>query len=167
MTQELNLYGLQEEYLSIAQQLVEAGGEVTPELEKALELNKENFEIKSAKYAYVCKKYDGEIDLLDKEIERLTALKKARTTAKEKLEERVKNAMIMFEVKSIEVQNIKLSFRASKETIIEDEKLIPNKFKIPVPATYKLDKKAIKNAIEAGEKVKGARIKENKNLQIT
>lgn len=167
MSTELNLYSLQEEYLSIAQQLVEAGGEVTPELEKALELNKENFEIKSAKYGYISKKYDGEIDLLDKEIERLTALKKARITAKEKLEERVKNAMEMFEVKSIEVQNIKLLLVASKETVIEDEKLIPKKYKTLVPATYKLDKKLIKNDINAGIKVKGAIVKENKNLRIT
>lgn len=166
MSTELNLYGITSEYLEIAEQIIEAGGEINEELETALAINKENLEIKSAKYAYVCKRFDDEVDLIDKEIERLTALKNARKKAVENLKGKVKNAMQLYGITKIESQNIKLSFKASKETIIEDESIVPKKYKIPVPATYKIDKMAIKKDIEAGITVKGAKVNEKQNLQI-
>lgn len=165
MSTELNIYQIEQEYLSLAAQLIENGGETNEELDAALAINKENFEIKSAKYAYVTKKFDDEVTLLDKEIERLTALKNSREKAKEKLKSIVKEGMLLYGVEKIETQNIKLSFRASKETIIDDAALLPKKYKTIVKVE-KIDKKAVKNDLEAGVKVKGAHLQENKNLQI-
>lgn len=166
MSTGLNLFQLEQEYLIIADALVQ--GELTLELEKALELNKENFEIKSAKYAYVTKKLDGEIFLIDKEIERLTALKNSREKAINKLKDTVKSAMDLYGIKKIEAQNIKLMLVRGKPSVEVDEKLLPKKYfkKKITPITYTPDKVAIKNDLDAGKKIRGASLKENENLQI-
>ena len=62
------------------------------------------------------------------------------------------------------------SYRKSVQTIIEDETLIPERFilreTIPETIVVKYPKKEIKEALEAGEEVPGARIQENFNLNI-
>lgn len=164
----LNLYNIEREYLEIANQLIEAGGEVTPELEQALAINKENLQVKSAKYAYVTKSLNDEVDLIDKEIERLTELKNKRIKGIEVLKDRVKTAMDLYGIKKIESNNIKLMLvRTKPVVVIENENDIPKKFKPKKTViTYPVDKKAIKEAIDAGLKVKGAVLKENETLQI-
>lgn len=165
MSTELNLYSLEQEYLDIARQLTD--GELTPELEKALEINRENLEVKFAKYGYVTKKFDGEIYLIDKEIERLTALKNSKEKAIDKLKETVKTAMELYDIKKVEAQNIKLMLVRSKPSVLVDENLLPKKYiKKQTKVTYTPDKVAIKNDLDAGKKIKGATLKENENLQI-
>lgn len=163
----LNLYGIEREYLEIANQLIEAGGEISEELEEALAINKNDLEVKIAKYGYVTLSFDNEVDLIDAEINRLTELKNKRIKAKETLLVRVKSAMELFGVKKIEAQNIKLLLVPSKQVVIEDESLVDNKFKkTVVKTTTSVVKADIKKAIESGEEVKGAYIQENLNLQI-
>lgn len=165
MSTELNLYSLEQEYLEIARQLTD--GELTPELEKALEINRENLEVKVAKYGYVTKKFDGEIYLIDKEIERLTALKNSKEKAITKLKDTVKAAMELYDIKKVEAQNIKLMLVRSKPSVLVDENLLPKKYiKKQTKVTYTPDKVAIKNDLDAGKKIKGATLKENENLQI-
>lgn len=167
MSTELNLYAIETEYMELAAKMIENGGELTEELESALAINKENFEVKSAKYAYVTKKFDGEVFLIEKEIERLTALKNSREKAIENLKATVKQAMELYGVKKIEAQNIKLLLVRSKPSVVVDEDLLPKKYiKKTVKTTYTPDKNAIKNDLDAGKKIKGAVLKENENLQI-
>ncbi len=59
--------------------------------------------------------------------------------------------------------SVSISFRSSKSVCIADENLIPKKYK---KIEYKVDKTAIKQAIESGLKVKGASIALNNNIQI-
>lgn len=163
----LNLYNIEREYLEIANQLIEAGGEISEELEEALAINKNDLEVKIAKYGYVTLSFDNEVDLIEAEINRLTELKNKRIKAKETLLARVKSAMELFGVKKIEAQNIKLLLVPSKQVVIEDESLVDNKFKkTVVKTTTSVVKADIKKAIESGEEVKGAYIQENLNLQI-
>jgi hypothetical protein len=58
-----------------------------------------------------------------------------------------------------------LSLRKSKSVEIIDADAIPQQFKT-VKTTETINKTEIKKAIESGEIVSGATIKENKNLQI-
>jgi len=67
--------------------------------------------------------------------------------------------------KPINYWSFTISYRNSKQTIIEDENLIDNKYKKEVTKTS-IIKADIKKAIEAGEKVTGAKIVENLNLTI-
>lgn len=57
----------------------------------------------------------------------------------------------------------KISYRNSKAVVIEDEDSIPMDFKIP---TYKVDKSAVKFALDKGDNVIGAYIEERMNTII-
>lgn len=167
MSTELNLYSIESEYLAIAEQLLNNGGETDEEIDKALAINKENAEVKLAKYSYVCRKFDGEAFLIKQEIERLQNLLKSRENASNKLQERIKSSMELFGLKSIESQNVKLMLIRTKPSVVVDETILPKKYmKKKVVTTYAPDKVAIKNDLDAGKKIKGARLKENERLDI-
>jgi len=58
-----------------------------------------------------------------------------------------------------------LSIRKSKGVVIDDESKIPAKYFVET-ITEKLDKTAVKKAVEAGEQIDGARLELRDNLQI-
>ena len=64
-----------------------------------------------------------------------------------------------------ETAKVALSFRRSKTVIIDDESKIGKMF-VKEKIEYSIDKKAVKQALESGQSVEGARIQENQNLQI-
>lgn len=162
---KLSLYTIEQEYLDIAQKIIDADGEMTPEMEIALEINKQQLEVKSAGYGFVVKEAEAQIKSIDDEIERLTKLKDSRTKLIDKLKTVVKNAMELHGYEKIESNTLTISFTASTETIIEDAALVPMKYKTK-KVTYSISKKDIKNDIDAGKKVKGASLLKKKNIQI-
>ncbi len=163
----LNLYSIEQEFVQLAERIIEAGGEVDEQIETALAINKENLEVKSAKYCYVVKDWQNDIKNIDAEIERLTSLKNNREKAIENLKDKVKNAMLLYGIKSIKSQNISLNLTPSKAVIIEDADEIPAKYiKKTTKVTETISKTDIKKDLEAGLEVAGARLQENNNLQI-
>ena len=159
----MNLYNIQKEYLQLAEQLAE--GEVTEELEQQLAINQEQLQHKGANYAYVIKQLEDDNLLLDKEIKRLTALKKSRTNAISRMKEAIKGAMMMYDITEIKTPTIKISFRKSEAVEIEDERLI-NPDYLNVVTTSTPDKVKIKEALKEGKEVIGAQLVTNHNLQI-
>lgn len=158
-----NIYQLEQEYLDIARQLTD--GELTPELETALAINKESLEIKAVKYGYVKKSIEDDVVSIEKEIARLTALKQVKENAIEKIKETVSTAMKLYGITEIKMQNLTVNFRPSTSVEIDDEKAIPKAFKVK-KTTETISKKLIGDALKAGKKVKGAYLKENKNIQF-
>ena len=73
--------------------------------------------------------------------------------------------MLLFEVEEIKTPLIKLNFRNSESVEITNESQLSDKFLV-TKTVVTPDKKAIKDAIKAGEFVEGATISYNKNLQI-
>jgi len=69
--------------------------------------------------------------------------------------------------KGLSTPRCEVYFRASSETVIDDQSKLPERFLVikppPAPAP---DKNAIKAAVKAGEVVPGAHIEEKKNIQI-
>ncbi|MBB1069139.1 siphovirus Gp157 family protein [Limosilactobacillus sp. RRLNB_1_1] len=69
-------------------------------------------------------------------------------------------------IKKMATENHLLSARNFKaSTIIDSDKKLPSKFKI-TETTIKPDKKAIYDALKAGEKVPGAHLKDNRSTVI-
>ena len=157
------LYEIEQTYINIVEQLM--NDEVTPELEEALQIAENDLQTKGIAYANVIKQMDAECDIIDAEIERLTKLKKARLNASERLKERIKQAMILFDKSEIKTPLIKLSFRKSEAVIVHDVNLLPQMYKA-VKVTEQPDKVKIKEAIKSGVDVIGCEIIENLNLQI-
>ncbi len=157
----MNLYNIKSEYLAIAQELAE--GELTPELEQALMITEANLQEKAINYGYVIKNFESEVDIIETEIKRLNALKKARVNAVEKLKTNISNAMQLFGILEVKAPTFKMNFRKSES--IEIYEGLSNEY-ITEKISYQPDKIAIKNAIKEGKIVNGAGIIINYNLQI-
>ncbi len=161
----MNLYDIQTEYLQLSESLIENGGELTTEIEEALKLNKENLETKGINYAFVIKEITNELETIDKEIERLKALKDSRTKSIDRLKFTLSNAMQLYDIDEIKTALIKVNFRKSESVEIQDLNLLSSDY-INVKETITPNKTAIKEAIKNGIEVKGAMLLSNKNIQI-
>ena len=161
----MNIFNIQSEYQQLVNQLIENGGELTPELELALQINKDNFHSKSENYGYITKQFDGEIDIIDNEIKRLQQAKKSREKTIERLKATIEMAMNTFDIDKIETPLIKISFRKSESVEVTDVNELPNEFKV-IKLTETADKLKIKDALKSGIFIEGCSIKTNRNLQI-
>jgi hypothetical protein len=160
---KLSLYKIEAEYIQLAEQLMD--GELTPEIESALAINKENLKNKAVNYGFVCKQLESDVNVIDAEIDRLSALKKQRNKTIDKLKQTLSDAMQLYGVEKIETPIMKIGFRESQSVEIDNVALIDQKFMVE-KVTVSPDKVAIKKAIQAGEEVIGAVIKVNQNIQI-
>lgn len=161
----MNIYQIQNEYLLLINQIIENGGEITPQQELNLQITRDQLQDKGTNYAFVIKKLDAECDIIDAEIKRLSELKKVRQNACERLKNNISHAMQIFEVDKIESPLIKLSFRKSQSVNVADVNSLPNEFKT-IKVTEQADKMKIKQALLNGEVIEGCEIVNNNNLQI-
>jgi len=161
----MNIFKIQSEYQQIVTQLIENGGELTPDLELAMQITKDNFHSKSESYGYCIREINYNKEIIEKEIERLQKLNKSCDKTIVKLKDRVELAMNTFEVDKIETPLIKISFRKSESVEVEDVNQLPNEYKV-IKLTETADKFKIKDAIKAGEIIEGCSIKTNRNIQI-
>jgi hypothetical protein len=162
---KLSLYNIQQEYISLAESIIDNDGLLSEEMEAALQINKDQLESKSQCYGFIVRQLEGECDMIDNEIKRLEAMKKSRGKTVDRLKESVSKAMQLYEIDKIETPTLKISFRKSESIEIEEESLIDEKY-MTVKTTKTPDKKAIKEAIKAGEIVLGVTLKENQNIQF-
>ena len=160
-----SIYLIQNEYQLLINQVIEAEGEITSDLETALAINKEQLEQKGINYAFIIK------EIRDRKLARKNYLDKLKkdNDIDDKIENELINrlslAMQLFEVEKIETPLIKLSFRNSESVEITNESQLDACF-IVTKTVSSPDKKAIKDAIKSGVFVEGATISYNKNLQI-
>ena len=106
-----NIYKIETEYRDIISVLVENGGELTPAIEQALQINQKDLYRKSESYAYAIKELSGEIDFIKSEIERLQSLINQRDKSISRMKETVLKAMELYEIDKIETPIIKISVR--------------------------------------------------------
>lgn len=159
----MNLYEITQEQLSLNNLLEESMGELTPELEEALELNRDNFQIKADDYVKAIKNYKAEADAIAEEIKKLQEKKKVCENAIDKMKTSMRTAMDAFGMPKFQTGVFKVSMTTSEAVNIIDESLIPEEYK---KVRYDISKTDIKNAIKAGVEVSGAEIKENHSITI-
>lgn len=157
----MNLYQIKNEYLTLASQLEQ--GELTPEIEKQLQINEEQLKEKAINYGYVIRSFEYDNDVIDAEIKRLKQLKEQKENAIDKLKNAVSDAMQLYGIEKIDSPILKLSFRKSESIEVSDN--LDKKYLIE-KITIQPDKNAIKQAIKQGEKVEGAVLVTNYNIQI-
>ena len=160
-----NLYEIEKEYIMLADQIIDAGGEVTEELGLALSINQDELQAKGRGYGFVIKTLESDIDIIDAEIKRLQSFKSSRNKAIERLKGSLSDAMQLFDIDKIETPTLKISFRKSESVFIENPELLDKNY-VTVVRTESPNKVAIKDAIKRGETVVGAVIVSNLNLQI-
>lgn len=160
-----SIFIIGEEYARIEALLYESGGEITDELELALAINHNDLERKGEGYVSLIRKNEADIDIIDSEIKRLTALKKVRVNLIDRLKERVRLAMETYEIKKIDLGTGSITLCEREGVEIIDDSLIPQKF-ITLVQTEKLHKDAINKAVMAGEEVPGTEKVVKRHLMI-
>jgi hypothetical protein len=72
-----SIFHISQEYAHLEILLLESGGDLSPEIEQALAINREEFEHKATAYHHIILKAEAEELIIDGEIKRLQALSKA------------------------------------------------------------------------------------------
>lgn len=115
-------------------------------------------------YCQVIKELQGDLEKYKAEADRI----KARMQTLNNGIERMKNSLLTFlratGQDKVKAGTFAVSIGTSKQTNILDESLIPAEFKTPQPD--KIDKTAIKKAIENGVAVAGAEVVTNEGVRI-
>lgn len=159
----MTLYHITSEQLRINELLEESGGELTPEIEEALMLNAENFEIKADGYIESISRYKALAEAADVRIKEMQRIKKTSENIEKRLKERLLQAMMVMDVDKMEIGLRKLSIRNTSAVNITDEAHIPAEYII---IEQKYDKTRIKDALKSGDVIPGAELVTNKSIQI-
>ena len=120
---------------------------------------------KAQNIVMLIKNKEANIEAIDNEIKRLQQLKKRNNTQLEKIKEYTIYNLNKLGHKSVNTVLGQLNISVSTSTLIENIEHLPSKF-VTVKQELIPDKTAIKKAIQAGEKVEGAVLLTNYNLQI-
>jgi hypothetical protein len=162
---EKNLYNIKRDYLHLVQVVFENEGELTPELDMLLTINKQELTEKSINYVAVIKKVNSDISYIDVEIKRLQELKKTRNKIVELLEKNILAAMQLYEIEKIETPLINISLRKSESIVISvaPEDLPTTLQKIKIETISKIE---IKKLLKNGAVFQGVELVEKQNLQI-
>jgi predicted RNase H-like nuclease (RuvC/YqgF family) len=155
------LYEIKQEYRVLDAELEILEGELTPELEKALEINEAEKKAKSDGYAIIIKRNEAEITMRKEEIKRQTAIVKRLENKNKWLKSALLDAINLFGDWSTDL--FKFGTRKSTAVRITDEaKLADDYYKF----TPTVNKTAIKEALKNGATVEGAELVENFSLSI-
>lgn len=162
---EKSLYKIDQDLMALLEAIAEQEGEITPEQDEQLAINRYELETKAVDYSMAILQLNAWVEMADKEAKRVTAIKNAYKKTSETLKQRITDAMERYDIKEVKDATIKVSLRKSVQTIIDDLDQVPKQYKtVKVETTP--DKTAIKKAIQEGELIEGAHLEEKNNLQI-
>jgi len=161
----MNIFEIKKEYLELTNIVLDQEGELSPEVEAALKINKEELEVKAQNYGYVVLKLESEIDAIDAEILRLSALKKSNERTINRMKNAVIDALVLFDIIEVKTPTLKISLRSSSAVEVTNEDEVASEFFVE-KTTRTVSKTLLKDAINEGRLVSGAYIKNNLSLRI-
>lgn len=115
--------------------------------------------------ALYIKELNAEAEAIKAEAAKLTKRAKAAENKAERLKNYLSVNLLSNGERNFTTARCKIGFRSSNAVTITDEAAIPKKY-ITKKITTAPDKKAIKEALEAGRTVKGAALEAHENIQI-
>jgi DNA gyrase/topoisomerase IV subunit A len=160
-----SMYQIKQDHVILMQIIEDNEGEITPEIETALQLTSDNFQEKALSYGLVVKHFDDQAEIIEKEIERLSKILTQAKKRKELFKQTLSDAMQQFGVEKIETPTLKLSFRKSESIELTDESKVPFAY-VEEKVVKTISKTKIKEDIKQGLQVPGAQLVTKQNLQI-
>ena len=128
-------------------------------LTDTLESITDDFETKGMHITHVIKNFDT--TAIDKEIHRLQAMKTAITNRKQRLKDYLRSGMVACGITKIEWDTGGVTLgKAKPMVVIDDESLVPKKYKKTIPATTQIVKADLLKAVKKGS-VLGAHLGES------
>jgi trans-2-enoyl-CoA reductase len=158
-----SLYMISQEARDLASFLED--GELSKEMETAMVINQSELQEKAINYGYVVKSFEGDLSLISEEIKRLTAIKKAKESAIDRMKDAVLLAMKIYSIEKVSSPTLNISVRRTESIEVPLVELLDARF-VNEKIVKSADKIAIKKAIKDGEIIEGAFIQANYNLQI-
>lgn len=153
----MNLYELSGELALIASELIDAGGELTDDLEKRLDSCTLGFNAKVENIGKWVLDLECREEAIDRELSRLTARKKSVQNLQRRLKEYTKMCMERVGKTRVEFGAMTVSVHRNPPSVeVRDEKSIPARFLTIIPEQHILDKKTLLETLKAGETVNGA-----------
>ena len=149
-----NIFNIEQDRLRILNEIEDAQGEITPEMEAMWTINEDEAKSKLDSYAYIVTLKQGEITLAEDEIKRLKERIAARESIINRLETTMQQAVKMFGVEgkpskitglasiTFDTEHFKLSVGKSKVLLSEDnEKVCADNFSDDTYNRYNLNTK--------------------------
>lgn len=124
MENKLTLFNLSAEMAEIENALIDNGGELTPELEKALTFTQEALTRKADDYGAVLQKFTALSEACKAEIDRINAIKKTADNSVKNIKERLAWTMDNFQMAKLEGSLHKFSLVKTTSTETDDDLLL-------------------------------------------
>jgi hypothetical protein len=151
---------------TLATDIMEAGGELSPELEKQLLVNETAMAEKIDGYVLIMEALADRASYLKAKANELSNVAKGLESARESLKDRVKWTMLENELTTFAGTHYRFKLSPVNPKYTFDLEALPAKYKkIEVVKTEKADREAIVNAMKAGEAIPGVRVEEVYSLR--
>jgi len=160
-----NLFNPVMQRLMLLNEIAEAEGVLTPELEEQLTVTDDRVQERVLELLQLRETAKTQILGADAELERLKAVKTAAFNAVELIEKHLLDATLRLG-HPIQAGTYRVGTRSSTATVIDDEKLLPTAYLRVIPESTAPDKTAIGKALKAGEVIPGASLETRQNLAI-
>jgi hypothetical protein len=161
---KLNLFNPVMQRLMLLNEIADAEGVLTPELEEQLTVTDDRVQERVLELLQLRETAKTQILGADAELERLKAVKTAAFHAVELIEACLLDATKR--LGPIQAGTYKVGTRLSTATVIDNEALLPPAYLRTIPESTAPDKTAIGKALKAGEAVPGASLETRQNLAI-
>jgi hypothetical protein len=161
----MKLYELTSSYQKIADLIDESCPDES--LEIALQQIEGAIEEKAEGIAKLIKTLDYDADIFKAEEKRLSDRRRAIENKRDRIKAYIKDQMEILGRDKIKLPTVTLALQNSPPAVnIVDDKTIPAKYLTIVPEQHVPDKKAILEALKAGQEVSGAEMTQGKHLRI-
>lgn len=157
MEQKQSLFEIVFQSQVLTQQIIEAGGELSPELEQALEQVDLAITAKVDGYNAVMDRLELEATYWKAKADMYSKIAKAHTAAQDRMKNAIKQAMQAMGKTEVCGDDVKFKLANAQPKLILDEAKIPKEFKMIV-TTHVVDKERIKTALKEGFAVAGAQL---------
>lgn len=149
---------------ALTDRIVETGGELTPDLEQALELSERDLAEKVDACAVVLERLDHEAAYWKDKAASYAKIGKACEAARERLRERIKGSLIMLGQQELVGQDVRFRLSPAKARLLIDETNLSSEWKIQVTTTEP-DKERIRAMLDDGLEIPGARLEPGWSLR--
>jgi len=160
-----NLISITQSIIALENQILDNGGELTPELELSLEINEKNLIEKVDKYVYLIDRLEMGAEFFKAKQEEAAKLKKSYESTIDNLKERLKFAMKTLNTN--ELRGLEYSYKLAKsksKVKIENLESIPMEY-VREKISYEPDKEKIFAALEIGLQIPGATLEDSYSLR--
>ena len=154
----MKLYEITDAYLSLDE------AEKTEEIIKVLDGIKDEFDKKAENTVKVIRNFEADIQALRDEEKRLADKRRSLEKKKKDLKEYLYFNMERLNLRKVNAGIFDINIQKNPQSIkILDEATIPDKYKI---ASYRLDKKTLKDDIKNGVEIEGAQLVQTEGIRI-